>query len=207
MTIEDQHTHKPLKDFSQVAVWLVPEDSANRLERSEYQAPQYRMVQQDKKFTPHLLVVPIGSTVLFPNLDPWFHNVFSLYRGKRFDLGLYQAGSQKRVRFDRPGPSYIFCNIHPEMSAVIFAVNSRLIGVSDSSGNVAIQDVPSGRYRVHLWYEFVADQEELESREILVGQKDASFGKMNVIAKAHHDEKHTNKYGQEYDPESLSPEY
>ena len=73
----------------------------------------FRLAQKNKQFEPHLLVIPVGSTVDFPNLDPFFHNVFSLYKGKRFDLGLYEAGSSRSVHFDRPGVSFIFCNIHP----------------------------------------------------------------------------------------------
>jgi len=65
-----------------------------------------------------VLVVPVGSVVDFPNHDPFFHNVFSLFDGKRFDLGLYEAGATNSVRFDRLGVSFLFCNIHPEMSAV-----------------------------------------------------------------------------------------
>ena len=66
-------------------------------------------------FEPHLLIIPLGSTVSFPNLDPFFHNVFSQFNGKRFDLGLYEAGSTRDVRFDHEGVSYLFCNIHPEI--------------------------------------------------------------------------------------------
>ena len=75
-------------------------------------------------FTPHILVVPVGSVVRFPNADPFFHNVFSLFDGKRFDLGLYEAGSTKEVTFSREGLSYIFCNIHPEMSAVVISLST-----------------------------------------------------------------------------------
>jgi len=208
VALRDQDKQRPLKDASQVAVWLVPTDAADDTVRSSaYHPASYQMRQQDKRFEPHLLVVPVGSSVRFPNLDPWFHNVFSLYRGKRFDLGLYQAGSQKSVQFDRPGPSYIFCNIHPEMSAVILAVNSHYIGVSVSSGNIAIADVPPGHYRVHFWYEFAADLGAIETRDITVGQDKANTFGTTTIAVRPSKSTHTNKYGQQYDPQSLSPEY
>ena len=74
-----------------------------------------------------MLVVPVGSVVAFPNRDPFFHNVFSLFEGKRFDLGLYEAGSTRDVLFDKPGVSYIFCNIHAEMSAVVIARGDSLL--------------------------------------------------------------------------------
>jgi len=92
--------------------------------------PIYRLIQKDKMFTPHLLVVPIGSQVEFPNQDPFFHNVFSLFNGKRFDLGLYESGTSRSVRFDREGVSYIFCNIHPEMGAIVLALNTPYYGIS-----------------------------------------------------------------------------
>ncbi|MGZ4787040.1 MAG: hypothetical protein ACXVZX_00875 [Terriglobales bacterium] len=206
--IRDQQKHVQLKDQSRVAVWLIPLSGGNGdVAPAASQSAQYKMLQHDKHFEPHLLVVPVGTTVKFPNLDPWFHNVFSLYRGKRFDLGLYQAGSQKTVQFDRPGPSYIFCNIHPQMSAVVLAVESHLIGVSDAAGQVAITDVPPGRYRMHLWYEFAANASDLQTREITVAEADASFGKLTIVAKSNRDERHKNKYGQDYDPENMAPEY
>ena len=83
--------------------------------------------QKNKAFEPHLLVVTIGSNVEFPNDDPWFHNVFSLFNGKRFDLGLYEAGTTRTVHFEREGVSYIFCNIHPEMSAVVVVLSEQLL--------------------------------------------------------------------------------
>ena len=113
----------------------------------------FRLVQRNKRFEPSLLVIPVGSVVDFPNADPWFHNVFSLYRGKRFDLGLYQAGSQRSVKFDRIGPSYLFCNIHPEMTGVVLAIDSEFFGISDKAGHYSIAGVPPGKYLLHVWYE------------------------------------------------------
>src|SRR6476619_1382394 len=93
------------KDASKIVVWLSSVDRVQPVSANPTRT-HYRLVQHNKRFEPGLLVVPVGSVVDFPNLDPWFHNVFSLYRGKRFDLGLYQAGAQRSVHFDRPGPSY-----------------------------------------------------------------------------------------------------
>src|ERR1700691_1439208 len=112
-----------------------------------------RLVQKNKSFEPRILVVPAGSMVEFPNRDPFFHNVFSLFEGKRFDLGLYEAGSTRNVVFDKPGISYIFCNIHSEMSAVVIAVSSPYYGISDRQGRLAISHVPPGRYTLRIWYE------------------------------------------------------
>src|SRR4029077_15974960 len=103
-------SQRAARDASEVVVWLVSvpgtgEPSSTGVSTKTH----YRILQHNKTFEPKLLVVPLGSIVDFPNLDPWFHNVFSLYQGKRFDLGLYQAGSEKEVVFDRPGPSFLFC--------------------------------------------------------------------------------------------------
>src|ERR1700732_5438520 len=101
-------------------VWLTPMTGAGGEEATAPQpspSANSRLVQKNKSFEPHILVVPVGSMVEFPNRDPFFHNVFSLFEGKRFDLGLYEAGSSRDVLFDKPGVSYIFCNIHAEMSA------------------------------------------------------------------------------------------
>lgn len=105
--------------------------------------------QRNKAFEPHLLTVTKGSTLEFPNLDPWFHNVFSLFNGKKFDLGLYETGTMRTVRFEREGVSYIFCNIHPEMSAVVVVVATPYFAVAGKNGEFSIPDVPPGRYMFH----------------------------------------------------------
>src|ERR1039458_5666431 len=91
--------------------------------------------------------------VEFPNLDLFFHNVFSQFNGKRFDLGLYEAGSTKDVRFDHEGVSYIFCNIHPEMGAVIITLATPYFSVSAGSGHIALHNIPEGTYELHVWAE------------------------------------------------------
>ena len=78
----------------------------------------YTLLQKNRMFKPHVLIIPVGSVVQFPNADPFFHNVFSLFEGKRFDLGLYESGTTRFVSFDKPGISFVFCNIHAEMTAI-----------------------------------------------------------------------------------------
>ena len=96
-----------------------------------------------------MLIIPVGSVVQFPNADPFFHNVFSLFDGKRFDLGLYEAGSTKSVTFSREGVSYIFCNIHPEMSGVILTLSTALYTKADAGGAFHLANVPAGDYEMH----------------------------------------------------------
>jgi plastocyanin len=153
-----------------VVVWLVPAETNRKDRRSSIESPHYKIVQRDKTFVPHLLVVPVGSTVEFPNNDPWLHNVFSISRGIQFDLGLYGAGVLRSVRFDRPGVSYLFCSIHPEMMAVVVTVDSTYFGVSNKGGRIAIDKVPYGQYFLHAWQESAAPQAlAVARRRVFVG--------------------------------------
>src|SRR6202035_4042889 len=112
-------------------IWLQPADGATMSLAIVKPHENFTLLQKNKMFTPHLLVVPVGSSVLFPNADPFFHNVFSLFDGKQFDLGLYEAGTSRSVRFSRQGVSYIFCNIHPEMSAIVLSLSSPYYSIAD----------------------------------------------------------------------------
>ena len=122
----------PVRDASQLVVWLTPIGNTPvpvmPLQKRS-QIPQ--LIQKDKSFQPPLLVIPAGGRVEFPNRDPFFHNVFSLFDGKRFDLGLYESGTTRFVQFDKPGISFIFCNIHAQMSAVVIALETPYYGISD----------------------------------------------------------------------------
>jgi plastocyanin len=194
-------------DASQVVVWLAPADAGHR-GRAATDRPHYRLLQRNKRFEPGLLVVPVGSIVDFPNADPWFHNVFSLYRGKRFDLGLYQAGSQRSVKFDRVGPSYLFCNIHPEMTAVVLSVDSEFFAVSDRAGHYSIAGVPPGKYFVRVWYEN-AKPEALQDlqRSIVLEGGNRSLTPISIPVTKQVQVEHKNKYGQDYDPDTLREDY
>jgi plastocyanin len=146
-----------LEDYGGVVAWLVPAQSSHE-DRPTVEFSKYRIVQRDKTFKPRLLVIPAGSTVDFPNNDKWFHNVFSISRGRQFDLGLYKAGVLRSVRFGRAGVSYLFCSIHPEMMAVVVTVDSPYFGVSNKGGRIAIDNVPPGQYFLHVWRENAAPQ-------------------------------------------------
>ncbi|MDP9161557.1 MAG: hypothetical protein M3O09_15165 [Acidobacteriota bacterium] len=184
-----------------VVVWLTPVDGAPAsmaITRAKQRHP--RLTQHNKSFEPHLLVTPVGSVVEFPNRDPFFHNVFSLFEGKRFDLGLYEAGSTRDVHFDKPGVSYIFCNIHAEMNAVVIALDTPYFGVSNNRGEIVVPQVPAGRYTLRVWHETAAPETlDAMTREITISEKTSTLGVLRVpggslpIA-------HKNKYGRDYDP-------
>ena len=180
-----------------VVVWLQPLEAHAPVK--PFRTSPLKLIQHNKSFEPHLLIVPVGAVVEFPNRDTFFHNVFSLFEGKRFDLGLYEAGSSRNVSFDRPGVSYIFCNIHAEMSAVVIALETPYYSVSNTRGEVVIPDVPVGRYSMHLWYE-TALPETLKTltREINVTEASSTLGLLQVPAERV--ATHKNKYGMDYEP-------
>jgi len=204
--VELLHSGRTVKNASNAVIWLVPLSGIPVQPPTQTSIP--RLEQKDKSFHPSLVVVPVGGKVEFPNLDPFFHNVFSLHEGKRFDLGLYESGSTRFVQFDRPGISYIFCNIHAEMSAVVIALSTPYFGVSGASGEVTIPNVPAGRYKMQVFHAS-AEPEDLEaySKEITVTADTTSLGELRLhetdtIAN------HKNKYGHDYDPPSPdSPVY
>lgn len=117
------------------------------------QAPPARVVldQRNLSFSPHVLVVRVGTTVEFPNNDKVFHNVFSFRDGKKFDLGMYPKGTSRPIVFDKPGLARLFCNIHPNMAAYVMAVDTPYFAVSDERGAFSIGGVPPGRYTYHAW--------------------------------------------------------
>lgn len=163
-------------------------------------AAPLRLVQRNKSFEPHILVVPAGAMVEFPNRDPFFHNVFSLFEGKRFDLGLYEAGTSRMVRFDRPGISYIFCNIHPEMSAVVITLNTPLYAIASADGQLTLPQVAYGRYLMHVWSEGLGPENvQPLTREITIAEDAASLGVIKVPQVTGQHMAHKNKYGREYD--------
>ena len=201
-----QSTAASLPDPSNVVVWLSPVDrpiESPSNDGASGRAPQ--LVQRNKAFEPHVLVIQSGTVVEFPNKDPFFHNVFSLFNGRRFDLGLYEAGSSKSIHFDRPGVSFLFCNIHEEMSAVIIAVDTPYFGLSDRAGHVAIANVPDGRYEMHVWYERSAagDLKALD-REVTFSASIPGAGRtldpIRVLENPNFTLAHKNKYGQAYVP-------
>jgi plastocyanin len=197
-------------DYSNVAVWLTPLDANDATALADRTPPprqNLQLVQRNKSFEPHILVVQVHSTVEFPNKDPFFHNVFSLFDGKRFDLGLYEGGSSNSARFDRPGVSFLFCNIHPEMSAIVVVVETPYFGVSDRSGRVAIPNVADGRYTLHAWYERTA-AEDLKTldRAIAISESTRSLEPFQVLDTGDFKLTHKNKYGQDYVP-TASPAY
>jgi len=164
----------------------------------------FAMTTRGKAFLPHVLVVPVGSTVSFPNEDPISHNLFSLTPGNTFDLGLYRKGTAAKThKFDAPGTVNVYCNIHPNMSAVVQVVNTPYFGFADNQGNFSV-DAPAGRYRLVAWneqggmstsnVEVKADGSVAGATQLTIDSRDIRLGQ------------HTNKEGKAY-PKNTSRDY
>ena len=121
-------------------------------ERAARPAVRARMDQRDETFIPHVLAVDTGAVVEFPNNDKTFHNVFSLSRTRKFDLGRYGRGESESVRFDRPGIVRVFCDIHSHMSASILVFNHPYYATTTDEGRYEIGGIPAGTYTVSAWH-------------------------------------------------------
>lgn len=195
-----------------VVLWLTPlasgavsSNDAHRLTDPRHPGP-FRLVQKDKQFHPHLLVVPTGSNVEFPNKDPFFHNVFSLFNGERFDLGMYESGTTRSVRFDRDGVSYIFCNIHPEMGAVVLSLSTPFYAISGADGAIMVRGVPPGSYRLHVWSETAEAIDPASAQRVVrVSSEPLHLGQIVLRTATDPTAHHKNKFGDDYLPTREPP--
>lgn len=198
--VELMDSHAPAvrqsHDYSGVAVWLEPSGAVHP------PPPMHaRMIQKDKAFQPHLLIVTVGSTVDFPNLDPVFHNAFSNYDGQIFDVGLYPPGTTRSIHFNRPGVVRVFCNIHSSMSALIVVVDTALFGVTQADGRFEISGVPEGEHNLTFFHER-ATQSSLAAagRRVAVSGERVSLPPIAISETGYLAIPHQNKYGQSYPP-------
>ena len=186
------------KDYSGVVVWLEP---LNGAVDPPLPSKAAQMIQKNKTFTPHVVAIPVGGTVAFPNLDPIFHNAFSNFNGQIFDVGLYKPGSSRTVAFKRPGIVRVFCNIHPQMSAVIAVLDTPYFAVSNKAGSFEIHNVPPGDYQFHVFHER-ASPETLDSlaRKITVEAAAPELSPVTISESGYLPVQHKNKYGKDYPP-------
>jgi len=121
-------------------------------------ATRASVAQKDEQFVPHVVAVTTGSSVAFPNDDPFFHNVFSLSRGATFDLGRFPPGSSRARVFSRPGLVKVFCHIHSQMSAVVRVFDHPWFTIPDDQGTFTIDGVPPGQHTLVAWHERIGEQ-------------------------------------------------
>jgi|ERR1700678_2292521 plastocyanin len=141
---------EPVNEFDRMVVILEPDKSGSKL--SPKPPVTETLNQQGARFEPDLIVIPTGSTVEFPNLDPIFHNVFSLSKIQPFDLGYYPQGQSRAVKFNSPGVIQVYCHIHANMYAAIVVTASPWFQKPSSDGSFSFSNVPAGRYRLTAWH-------------------------------------------------------
>jgi plastocyanin len=167
-----------------------------------------RLLQKDKTFRPHLLVIKTGTIVEFPNYDPIFHNAFSTYDGQIFDVGLYPPGTTRSVRFRRPGVVRVFCNIHPSMSAVIVVVDTDYFTTASPTGEYRIANVAPGAYRLNAYDErATGPAEEPSLIRVENGDEKISAPLIRISEAGYVQHPHKNKYGRDYPPQSDNSSY
>jgi plastocyanin len=189
------------KDYSGVVLWLAPAEG-----RAGGAAPRNGTAtidQKDKMFKPHILAVEVGTRVAFPNSDPIFHNAFSNYEGRVFDVGLYAPGTSRSVKFDRAGVVRVFCNIHASMSAVVVVTPGPWFATTAAAGQFEMADVPEGEYTLKVFHER-ATPETLKKlvRRVTVSGGVLDLGSLAISETGFLPLPHKNKYGSEYGPEN-----
>jgi plastocyanin len=149
----------------------------------------------DKVYRPRVVVALVGSTVRFPNTDPFDHNVFSASEPNQFDLGLYGRGGAKSRTFTHPGLVRVYCNVHPRMVAYVVVAPNRYYAQPGVDGSFAIENVPPGQYRLHVWHERIAAE---IVKDVTVGAAGIADLQVALDARGYKWRPHKNKDGQEY---------
>ena len=182
-------------DLGGTVVWVEPAAGA----RSRPAAVKAQVAMDGRKFAPRIRVVTAGSTVDFPNQDPFNHNIFSSAEGGQFDLGLYGRGESKNTVFAKAGAYPIYCNIHSRMTGWIVVVNSALFAQAEGDGRWSIDKVPPGRWVLHVWHERAA----AVTKELSVTGAGAADVAVKLDATGFKVLAHKNKFGQDYKTEGV----
>lgn len=128
----------------------------------------YVMAQQNVAFAPHVLIVPVGSTVSFPNRDKVRHHVYSFSKAKKFDLKLYGKDETRSVVFDQAGAVALGCNIHDAMSGFVYVVATPYAAQTDANGRVVLSGVPAGGATVRVWHPTIRAGDNTLSQSVTI---------------------------------------
>jgi plastocyanin len=152
------------------------------------------MIMKGKAFNPRVVVVPVGGTVQFPNEDPIFHNAFSVSGDNRFDMALYKRPKVGSFTFQHPGIVKVYCNIHPQMSAVIVVRDNPLFTKAAADGGFTIENVPAGKYTVKAWHERGGEA----GTEVSVTDAGTAQARFTLDGSTYKTVPHKNKFGKDY---------
>jgi len=180
--------NKPSPDLGAAVVYLEGTGPGAR-------AGTFEIAISDKAYVPHVIVVPAGSTVNFPNHDPFNHNVFSQSDPNAFDLGLYGRGESKGRTFTAPGLVRVFCNVHPRMVAFVVVAANRWFTQPGGDGAYTLDNVTPGHYRLHVWHER-APAEVVKDVTVVAGAPVEVDVALN--ARGYKWQAHKNKFGRDY---------
>jgi plastocyanin len=178
---------RPGDDVGMAVVWLEGGDGR----RAPVQA---EISTAEKAFSPHVLVLPVGSTVAFPNHDPFNHNVFSLSEEQPFDLGLYGRGEARSIKLERAGIIRVYCNVHAQMSALLVVRYGPYFTQPSGDGSFLLPAVPPGHYILHAWHERAPEV----TRPLEVPAAGLADVALELDARGYRFKPHLNKYGQPY---------
>ncbi|HVQ29966.1 MAG TPA: hypothetical protein VMV21_10325 [Vicinamibacteria bacterium] len=163
--------------------------------KAKPRASQATMTMRGKSFTPRVVVIGVGGAVDFPNEDALFHNVFSVSGENRFDLELYKRPKSGQWVFQNPGIVRVYCNIHPQMSAVVVVRDNPYYVKAESDGSFAIADVPAGRYTLKAWHERAGQE---ASAQVTVPATGEVGAKLVLDASSYKRLPHKKKDGKDY---------
>jgi plastocyanin len=152
------------------------------------------MVMKGKAFNPHVVVVPVGGTVQFPNEDPIFHNAFSVSGENRFDMELYKRPKVGAFTFQHPGVVKVYCNIHPQMSAVVVVRDNPYFTKAASDGTFTVENVPAGTHTLRAWHDRAGEA----GVQVTVPERGAATAALKLDATTWKRVQHKNKFGKDY---------
>ena len=176
-------------DLANAVIYLVSKSGPTR-----YSEQKTQMAMSGRQFSPRIRVVTSGSTLEYPNQDPFSHNIFSTAPGASFDLGVYGSNTSKSTTFKKAGAFPVYCNIHAKMTGYVVVVATPYYGQPTADGRWTLAGVPAGKYELHVWHE--------RTPEIIKGVELAAGGMSGVDAtldaKGFTVAEHKNKFGQKY---------
>lgn len=191
VTMMEKDNHST-DDIGQAVVWLTGSAGPAGVPDT------FDMATEGKQFVPHLMVVPRGSLVSFPNHDPFNHNVFSLSKEGPFDLGLYGRGEAKSVRFEKSGVIRVYCNVHAQMRGLVLVEETALFSQPSADGTFHLESVPVGDYNLHVWHERAPEV----TRSIQVTETASSQLAVVLDARGYRLVQHKDKAGRSYSDRS-----